>query len=50
MSPIKTVTMPRLELSAAIPAIKLARMISKELEVEFCQTAYFYDSVTVHRK
>ena len=49
VSPIKTVMMPRLELSAATLAIKLARMISKELEVELCRTVYWTDSTTVLR-
>jgi len=49
VSPIKTVTMPRLELSAATLAIKLSQMISKELEVEFCRTVYETDSTTVLR-
>jgi len=49
VSLIKTVTIPRLELSAATLAIKLARMISKELEVEFCRTVYWTDSTTVLR-
>ena len=41
VSPIKTVTIPRLELSAATLAIKLARIISKELEVEFDSVELF---------
>ena len=47
--PIKTITIPRLELSAVTLAIKLARMISKELEVEFCRTVYWIDPTTVLR-
>ena len=49
MCPIKTVTIPRLELPAAALAIKLARMISKEFDVEFCRTVYWTDSTTVLR-
>jgi len=47
--PIKAIAIPRLELSAATLAIKLARMISKELEVEFYRTVYWIDSTTVLR-
>ena len=50
VSPIKTVTIPRLELSAATLAIKLARMISKELEVELCRTVYWANSENRSRR
>ena len=47
--PIKSVTIPRLELSAATLAVKLARMITKELEIELVQTVFWTDSTTVLR-
>ena len=47
LAPIKTVTIPRLELTAATTSVKLAQQIQKELDSTIEQVVYYTDSTTV---
>ena len=47
IAPIKVVTIPRLELAAAVVSVKLAQQILKELEFRVNNTIYHTDSSTV---
>ena len=40
-------TIPRMELEAALDAVKLARMVKRELEIENCSCTYWTDSAIV---
>ena len=45
--PLKTVSIPRLELTAAVLAVKLDSMLRKELKVEITATTFWCDSTAV---
>ena len=47
MAPIKPVTIPRMELTAAVVAVRLARYIRKELEFKLDKVTYWCDSTAV---
>ena len=47
MTPLKPVTMPRLELTAAVVASKIGYVLRKELEYEDLKETYWTDSKTV---
>ena len=47
LSPIKLVTIPRLELCAAVLAAKIYEVISSELEYDVTRTYFWSDSMTV---
>ncbi|XP_062588283.1 uncharacterized protein LOC134249947 [Saccostrea cucullata] len=49
VAPLKSVSVPRLELTAATSAVKLCRMIMKELDYLVHQVCYWTDSMTVIR-
>ena len=40
-------TVPRLELEAALDAVKLAKVVQSELELEKCSCVYWTDSTIV---
>ena len=47
LAPIKPLTIPRLELQAAVMAVRMSAMIKKELDVSSSQITYWTDSTTV---
>ena len=47
VNPLRMVTIPRLELSAAVLAVKLSQVIQVELEYEFTGIFYWTDSTSV---
>ena len=47
LAPLKTVSIPRLELIAAVLAVKLDSMLRKELKVEITATTFWCDLTTV---
>lgn len=47
VTPLKKITIPRLELSAATVAVKLDRMIKKELEIKIQKSVFWTDSTSV---
>ena len=47
LAPLKTVSIPRLELTAAVLAVKLDSMLRKELKVEITATTFWCDSTAV---
>ena len=47
LAPIHEITMPRLELTAAVISVKLSKIIREELEMETDQVNYWTDSTTV---
>ena len=47
LSPMKPVTVPRLELTAAVTAVKLGEMAKRELSVENLPICYYTDSTIV---
>jgi len=49
LSPLKPVTIPRLELSAAVLSIRLDRMILEEIKVAVDESVYWTDSTCVLR-
>lgn len=49
VAPLKVVTIPRLELSAAVLAVRLCKAISKDFDEEFESIHYWTDSVIVLR-
>ena len=50
LAPIKPLTIPRLELQAAVMAVRMSAMIQKELDVSSSQITYWTDSTTVLQK
>eukprot|EP00112_Aurelia_sp_Birch-Aquarium-sp1_P012064 Seg2533.1 transcript_id=Seg2533.1/GoldUCD/mRNA.D3Y31 product="hypothetical protein" protein_id=Seg2533.1/GoldUCD/D3Y31 len=49
VTPVKRITIPRLELSAATVAVKLDKMIKKELEIKVHKSVFWTDSTSVLR-
>ena len=49
VSPLKTVSIPRLELSAAVVAVRMYEVIKSELKIHFEQVYFWSDSTTVLR-
>lgn len=47
LAPIKTVTLPRLELSAAVVGVRIKETIRCELEIEVSDTVFWSDSMIV---
>ncbi|XP_067055972.1 uncharacterized protein [Acropora muricata] len=47
LAPIHEITIPRLELTAAVISVKLSKIIREELEIETDQVNYWMDSTTV---
>ena len=47
LAPIHEITIPRLELSAAVISVKLNQIIREELEIKIDQVNYWTDSTTV---
>ena len=47
LTPIKSVTIPRLELVAAALAVKIDKMLRKELEIEIVSSVFWTDSMIV---
>ena len=47
VTPVKSVSVPRLELTAAVIGVKLGRLITSELEFQFESVNYWTDSTTV---
>ena len=45
LAPIKTITLPRLELSAAVTAARMSRLILHELDLPISKTFFWSDSV-----
>ena len=49
VSPLKKVTIPRLELTAAVVAVKVDKMLQQELQIPLQQSVFWTDSTTVLR-
>ncbi|KAL3975057.1 hypothetical protein ACER0C_023683 [Sarotherodon galilaeus] len=49
VSPLKQVTIPRLELTAAVISVKMDRLLRQELQVPLQQSVFWTDSTTVLR-
>ncbi|CAM4696557.1 unnamed protein product [Leuciscus chuanchicus] len=49
VAPLKLVTIPRLELTAAVAAVKIDKMLHQELQVPLQQSIFWTDSTTVLR-
>ncbi|XP_043969743.1 uncharacterized protein LOC122829340 isoform X2 [Gambusia affinis] len=49
VSPLKKVTIPRLELTAAVVAVKVDKMLHEELQILLQQSVFWTDSITVLR-
>ena len=47
LAPLKTMTIPRLELSAAVLAVNLDRMLQRELDITIHDSIFWTDSMTV---
>lgn len=47
VAPMKTLSIPRLELQAAVMAARMAETLRKELEIEIQETVYWSDSTVV---
>ena len=47
LAPLKPMTIPRLELSAATVAVKLDRMLRRELEIQVARSVFWTDSTAV---
>ena len=47
LAPIREITIPRLELTAAVISVKLSKVIREELEIETDQVNYWTDSTTI---
>ncbi|XP_059357093.1 basement membrane-specific heparan sulfate proteoglycan core protein-like [Carassius carassius] len=46
-APLKQITIPRMELTAAMVAVKIDRMLKEELEVPLMESVFWTDSTTV---
>ena len=49
VAPLKKVTIPRMELTAAVIAVKVDRLLRQELEIKLEKSVFWTDSVTVLR-
>ena len=49
MAPLKLVTIPRIELTAAVMAVKMDKMLQYELQLELDESRFWTASVTVHK-
>lgn len=47
LAPIHEITIPRLQLTAAVISVKLSQIIREELETKIDQVNYWTDSMTV---
>ncbi|XP_064641320.1 uncharacterized protein LOC135496114 [Lineus longissimus] len=47
LAPLKTTTIPRLELTAAIEAVKLDKLLRSELEIQISESVFWTDSMIV---
>lgn len=47
VAPLKQVTIPRLELTAAVVAVKVDKMLQEEMQVHLQQSVFWTDSTTV---
>ncbi|XP_046542848.1 uncharacterized protein LOC124253172 [Haliotis rubra] len=47
LAPLKVITIPRLELTAATTAVKIGTFLQKELDMDIDSTTYYTDSTTV---
>jgi len=47
LAPIRQMTIPRLELSAAVIAVRMDRMLSRELSLEIQDSVFWTDSMIV---
>lgn len=47
VAPLKQITVPRMELTAATVAVKMDRMLKQELDMELEESLYWTDSMTV---
>lgn len=47
LSPLKTITIPRLELTAAVLAVQLSQVIQAELPLNLTKVVYWTDSTSV---
>ncbi|XP_060596964.1 uncharacterized protein LOC132750911 [Ruditapes philippinarum] len=47
LAPIKTLSIPRLELAAAVLAVKLYQLVTQELDIEIHDTIFWTDSMIV---
>ncbi|TWW61447.1 hypothetical protein D4764_04G0000940 [Takifugu flavidus] len=47
VSPLKQITVPRLELTAAVVAVKVDRMLQEEMQIPLQQSIFWTDSTTV---
>ncbi|XP_064648766.1 uncharacterized protein LOC135500976 [Lineus longissimus] len=47
LTPLKTTTIPRLELTAADEAVKLDKLLRSELEIPLCESIFWTDSMIV---
>ncbi|XP_035660814.1 uncharacterized protein LOC118405422 [Branchiostoma floridae] len=49
VAPLKAITIPRLELNAAVVAVRVNQMIQRELDIKIDKTFFWTDSTTVLR-
>ena len=47
LAPMHEITIPRLELSAAVISVKLYQIISQEVEIKIDRVKYWTDSTTI---
>ncbi|KAL0978912.1 hypothetical protein UPYG_G00177680 [Umbra pygmaea] len=47
VAPLKSPTIPRMELTAATVAVKMDKLLKKELELELCDSVFWTDSTAV---
>lgn len=50
LAPLKAITIPRLELSAAVLAVTLDRMICQEITLPIKSSTFWTDSTAVYKK
>ena len=48
VAPLKQVTIPRMELTAAVVAVKIDQMLTEELQVPLTDSVFWTDSAKVH--